>query len=558
MKKYLVLLLIFFICYNSYGTVKKENFKPTILEQDLELNNMFLSDVLAILSRELDRSIIADEKCKDIKLDLFFSKGERLDNILESICLVNNLKMKKIDNIIIFSKINVPSSGESTLAGKVLVKGYDKGIKDVKVTVNNSMTNPVFTTYGGNFVINDLNPGIYVVKFEKEGFFTEGQLVNIDKNINMVTAVLEKNNNSSIRNNSFKENYKNSSIINGKEVFTKQVQLYNITSEETKDIITSIYGSSLTVAAIPRFSTLVLTGEEKNISEAVKLIKELDKDTKQVRITSQILDITDNLFEELGFDWLYDTNASPAENNLDIGVLGNSSIAGAGTVFGSTIRLVRQFNGGSDVLKAGINILQSTQDLVISAVPSIVVADREEGEFKIIEEVIVGEEKRENDNTEKTTYTPLFKEAGIILKVKPTIKENDIVILKIKVEVSNFKLKKSENLSDETGTYNSEGGSKVGRSIETTVHMKNGQTIFIGGLKRAIVHNLRSQVPLLGDIPALKIFFRNKSVKKEITDVYVRLKVNIEEDEKEIDEFDRTEIHKRTEDIIKSKIYPVF
>ena len=558
MKKYLVLLLIFFICYNSYGTVKKENFKPIVLEQDLELNDMFLSDVLAILSRELDKSIIADEKCKDLKLDLFFSKGERLDNILESICLVNNLKMKKIDDIMIFSKINIPSSGESTLAGKVLVKGYDKGIKNVKVTVNNSMTNPVFTTYGGNFVINDLNPGIYVVKFEKEGFFTEGQLVNIDKNINMVTAVLEKNNNSSIKNNSFKENYENSSIINGKEVFTKQIQLYNITSEEIRDIITSIYGSSLTVTTIPRFSTLVLTGEEKNISEALKLIKELDKDTKQVRITSQILDITDNLFEELGFDWLYDANASPTKNDLDVGILSNSSITGAGTVFGSTIGLVRQFNGGSDVLKAGINILQSTQDLVISAVPSIVVADREEGQFKIIEEVIVGEEKRENDNTEKTTYTPLFKEAGIILKVKPTIKENGIVILKIKVEVSNFKLKKSEDLSDETGTYNSEGGSKVGRSIETTVHMKNGQTIFIGGLKRAIVHNLRSQVPLLGDIPALKIFFRNKSVKKEITDVYVRLKVNIEEDEKETDEFDRTEIHKRTEDIIKSKIYPVF
>ena len=558
MKKYLVLLLIFFICYNSYGTVKIENFKPIVLEQDLELNDMFLSDVLAILSRELDKSIIADEKCKDLKLDLFFSKGERLDNILESICLVNNLKMKKIDDIMIFSKINIPSSGESTLAGKVLVKGYDKGIKNVKVTVNNSMTNPVFTTYGGNFVINDLNPGIYVVKFEKEGFFTEGQLVNIDKNINMVTAVLEKNNNSSIKNNSFKENYENSSIINGKEVFTKQIQLYNITSEEIRDIITSIYGSSLTVTTIPRFSTLVLTGEEKNISEALKLIKELDKDTKQVRITSQILDITDNLFEELGFDWLYDANASPTKNDLDVGILSNSSITGAGTVFGSTIGLVRQFNGGSDVLKAGINILQSTQDLVISAVPSIVVADREEGQFKIIEEVIVGEEKRENDNTEKTTYTPLFKEAGIILKVKPTIKENGIVILKIKVEVSNFKLKKSEDLSDETGTYNSEGGSKVGRSIETTVHMKNGQTIFIGGLKRAIVHNLRSQVPLLGDIPALKIFFRNKSVKKEITDVYVRLKVNIEEDEKETDEFDRTEIHKRTEDIIKSKIYPVF
>ncbi len=77
--------------------------------------------------------------------------------------------------------------------------------------------------------------------------------------------------------------------------------------------------------------------------------------------------------------------------------------------------------------------------------PSIVVTDGAEGEFKITEEVIVGEEKQENDNTEKTTYTPIFKEAGIILKVTPTIGENNTVFLKVKIEVSNFKLKKIKN-----------------------------------------------------------------------------------------------------------------
>lgn len=557
MKKYLILLLIFFICYNSYGNIKKDDIKAVTINQDLELNNMLLSDILAVLSRELDKSIIADENCKDIRLDLFFSKGEKLDNILESICIVNNLKMKKIEDIIIFSKLNIPSSGESTLAGRVLVKGYEKGLKDVKVTVKGSMVNPVLTAYGGNFVINDLNPGIYVVKFEKEGFFTEGQLVNIDKNINMVTAVLEKKNNSSEKNIS-KEIYEDNSFFYDDENYTKKFQLHNITAEETADIISNIYGDSLKAVTVPRLSLLILTGEKKKIVEAEKFIQELDRDKRQVRITSQILDVTDNLFEELGFDWLYGQNKTSTENSFSGDFLNSGSTEGAGTVFRSTLGFVKQFNGGSDILKVGINLLQSTQDLVISAVPSIVVTDREEGEFKITEEVIVGEEKKENDNTEKTTYTPLFKEAGIILKVKPIIREDDIIVLKIKIEVSNFKLKKSDNLSDGTGTYNSDGGSKVGRSIETTVQMKDGETIFIGGLKRAIVHELNSQVPILGDIPALKIFFRNKSVKKEITDIYVRLKVDIEKDDRGTDEFDKTEIHQQAENIINRKIYPVF
>jgi general secretion pathway protein D len=197
-------------------------------------------------------------------------------------------------------------------------------------------------------------------------------------------------------------------------------------------------------------------------------------------------------------------------------------------------------------------MLESNQDLVISAIPSILIADGEEGEFKIAEEVIVGEEKDENSETSKTTYTPLFREAGIILKVQPFIQDNDSIVLKIKIEVSNFKLKKAES-SEETGTYNSEGGSKIGRSIETTVKIKNGETIFIGGLKRATVHNLESKVPIIGNIPILGNLFKKRSIKNEATDIYIKLKVDIPENSN--DEFDSMEIHKNYNKIKNKRIY---
>lgn len=114
-----------------------------------------------------------------------------------------------------------------------------------------------------------------------------------------------------------------------------------------------------------------------------------------MRITSQILDVTDNLFENLGFDWLYSNSGSIEKNKgLDISLIGKAAVEGAGVSFGSGINLIRQFNDGNDILGLGINLLQATQDLVISAMPSILVADGEEGEFKITEEVIVGEEKK--------------------------------------------------------------------------------------------------------------------------------------------------------------------
>lgn len=563
MKKNLVLLLIFFICYNIYGKMEKISLKEIKLEQELELKNVVLSDALAVISKESKMTVIADDKAKDIILDLFFAKGENFENILDGIAVTNNLKISNIDEMLVLSKRNSNISGEMALGGKVLIDGYDKGIEGVKITVQKSSSVPTYTTYGGNFVINDLNPGIYVVKFEKKGFLTSGQIISIDKNINTVTVSMERDKNSSekIREEKNINNIMEKTFINGEEFYTERIKLVNISADEVSSILKNSFGDGIRVSSIPKMNMIIIVGKKDSTVSAVRFVKELDREIQQVRITSQILDVTDNLFESLGFDWLYNNTGSIEKSNgLDISLIGKVAVEGAGISFGSGINLVRQFNDGNDILGLGINLLQATQDLVISAMPSILVADGEEGEFKITEEVIVGEEKKENDNTEKTTYTPLFREAGIILKVKPLIKENGTIFLKVMIEVSNFRLKKSEqeNMTSEGGTYNSEGGSKIGRSIETTVKMKDGETIFIGGLKRAIVQNLDSRVPFLGTIPVINIFFKNQSVKREITDIYIKLKVDIEKDSWEKDSFDKIELHQKIKDIKDRKIYPVF
>ena len=554
MKKYLVLLLIFFICYNSNGETKNKQLNLIKIEQDLELKDMMLSDVVAILSKEFKRSIIIDDKSKDIKLDMFFYKGESLKNILESICVANELKLREIDEIILLSKNKENNLDEVILAGQVVDERDRQGLKGVKITIKDLVINSIITTYDGNFVINNLNPGIYMVKFEKVGYESTSKIIKLLENINDLEIKMRKNSDKNIS----QKNLLKDESISFKEFCSKKVRLKNIDFKEIEKIIIRIYGDVVDIVSLEKSNSIVITGNKRFVAEVEEFIKEIDKEVKQVRITSQIFDVTENLFEELGFDWLYSSSGSIEKNSgTDIGLLGNSSVEGAGSILSSGISLIRQFNSGSDILGMGLNLLQSTQDLVITAMPSIVVTDGAEGEFKITEEVIVGEEKQENDNTEKTTYTPIFKEAGIILKVTPTIEENGVIFLKIKIEVSNFKLKKvkNENIAEDTGTYNSNGGSKIGRSIETTVKMRSGETIFIGGLKRSATYDIDSQVPLLGDVPVLGIFFKSKELKKEKTDIYVRLKVDIEE---ENEEKKFNEINKQVEEIENRKIYPAF
>ena len=47
-------------------------------------------------------------------------------------------------------------------------------------------------------------------------------------------------------------------------------------------------------------------------------------------------------------------------------------------------------------------------------------------------------------------------------------------------------------------------------------------------------------------------------IKKEITDIYIKLKVDIEKDTWEKDSFDKIELHQKIKDIKNRKIYPVF
>ena len=158
------------------------------------------------------------------------------------------------------------------------------------------------------------------------------------------------------------------------------------------------------------------------------------------------------------------------------------------------------------------------------------IASGEEGEFKVTEEVIVGV-KTQWENKKDKVSEPVFKEAGLIMKVKPSIKDDDYVILEITLELSDFKFKKNLlNIKEiNSGTYNSEGGSRMGRSLTTKVKVKNGDTILLGGLKKTLQHSIENKIPILGDIPIINFFFKNSSKKKENSDMYIKLKVEIEE-----------------------------
>ena len=109
---------------------------------------------------------------------------------------------------------------------------------------------------------------------------------------------------------------------------------------------------------------------------------------------------------------------------------------------------------------------------------------------------------------------------GITLRITPHIHESEFVSMDIYQE--------SSALKDSTLLSTSEvGPTTTKRSAKTTVLVKSGDTMIIGGMMQETVTRNQSKVPLLGDIPLLGHLFKFTSNSKRKTNLVILLTPHI-------------------------------
>lgn len=518
----LCLIFFFFINIISFGEEKIDTEK-IIYKEEINVCDMKLSDFLFYLSKEGKVEIIPEESIKGKSVDIFCREGTSLSKILSMLCESNEWKAEKEKGYIIISPRSVEKQGRGNITGRVSSLDYGENMRGVKVTLLDGYSSPVSTNSDGIFRFENIPYGVYFIRIEKDGYIMEGEMVDVNKRDNSVKIFLERD--------YIKNKEKNTDNLKEKDddFIIEKIKFSDIETMDIEKMFEAEIREGVNFSKSAEKGIIYISGKKNRVLKIKKYLEDLDSHNKQVRITAQILDVTENLFEELGFSWLYGGNSNNEKNGITTGVLTNSFVTGTGTLFSSVFTLVRNFNNDEDILRMSFNLLEGTQDLTISAVPSIVTTSGKEGVFKITEERIIGQEKTENDDNGKTTYTPIFREAGIILNVTPEIMKDNSIVLKINLETSDFKMQ-NYITDDEENDYDGQGGSKVSRNLETTVRMKDGDTVFIGGLKKGIIQNSESRIPFISSVPVVGALFKNSSERKEVTDLYIRLKVDIVKD----------------------------
>ncbi|MCR4437796.1 MAG: pilus assembly protein N-terminal domain-containing protein [bacterium] len=111
--------------------------------------------------------------------------------------------------------------------------------------------------------------------------------------------------------------------------------------------------------------------------------------------------------------------------------------------------------------------------------------------------------------------TIVFKEFGVRLKFVPTILDSETIELKVAPEVS--------SLDFESGVVLS--GFRIPalltRRALTTVHLKDGEGLVIGGLMTKELMDTMSRIPILGHIPVLGNLFKSRRANRQETELII-------------------------------------
>jgi general secretion pathway protein D len=229
-------------------------------------------------------------------------------------------------------------------------------------------------------------------------------------------------------------------------------------------------------------------------------IEQLDVLPRQVLIDAQIYEVILDDSISIGLSAILQ-NRGTLQNRQTTGSFATAA-GGAPSLNAQTFALV----GRARELLLFLNASENRSRVRTLSAPSILVSDNMLARFTVGAEVPVPTSSSvtpvQSDGTNLFHQTIQFRETGVIMDVTPQINESGNVTLEIRQEVSQAS----------ANTTSGVVAPVIGKaSVDTTVVVRDGQTIAIAGFIRQSQDLIRNRVPLLGRIPVLGALFGNTS-----------------------------------------------
>ena len=251
--------------------------------------------------------------------------------------------------------------------------------------------------------------------------------------------------------------------------------------------------------------SVVLYGTPAEADATRQLLRELDVPARQVALEAKVISLTNDASRELGITW--DWSPLPQYEGTRT-YRGDSAIPG-----------IVQFGRGPEghpfewYYEAQLHALEQAGKAKVLSRPNITTLTGREAVIEIGSEVPVPEVETTSRST-TTSFT--YHKAGIILRYTPYVSNDGRITAIVHTEVS------SPVYVEDLKAYRFNK-----RSADTSVRLKDGETMVIGGLIGSDEAKSYRKIPLLGDIPVLGAFFKNVQKSKQSSEIMIFLTARI-------------------------------
>jgi len=227
------------------------------------------------------------------------------------------------------------------------------------------------------------------------------------------------------------------------------------------------------------------------------LLKQIDVLPRQVLIEATIAEITVNTSTELGMEWALGKGAAAAGSGSFSATI--NKLVGTGT--DAAYSGLKYSIGVTDKWYAALHALASEGKVNILSSPHVLASDNKEARIDVSREIPIASGTTNIAASTVVAETTIeYRDTGVILAVTPHINEQGLVTMDISEEVSDLE-KKSINVAGK------DYPAFFKRTVNTTLTVKHGQTIAIGGLIKDKEDEGITGVPCLIKIPVVRYLF---------------------------------------------------
>ena len=244
-------------------------------------------------------------------------------------------------------------------------------------------------------------------------------------------------------------------------------------------------------------NAVLYRGNGKDWARVRVLIDKLDKPVPQVLIEVLLAEVTLSGREESGIEYL---------GNLEVG---GRSIDAQLTSSGLSLTL-----DGAGATRALLRLAYEDNRVAIRSLPRLLVKSGESGNIFAGAQVPILSQRTEGPQVEGSSSVVQqiqYRDTGVTLSITPIVQANGLVDLTVTQDFSETRAAGAASLTPTILT----------RHIDTSMILRDGQSVLMGGLISETQSQGRSGVPGLGRVPVVGRLFRSDSYQNDRTELIV-------------------------------------